>query len=91
MNELEVRPPKDYLYVNEAPSNHLTVEVKPSYADLPQVVGPRYIPDDFKLRAVNNLGHYTSGILRMYCKKSFLKNIYYSFLFFFFCSFSFCY
>ncbi|EFA03912.2 pseudouridylate synthase TRUB2, mitochondrial [Tribolium castaneum] len=63
LNEMECRPPVDFVCIEGNPSGKLTVSVKPSLADDPLVVGPRYIHDDLKCSWSNFLGFNTSGVL----------------------------
>lgn len=63
LNELEVRPPLDYVAIEGDPSKKLTVSVKPSLADHPLVVGPRYQEQDLPVSWSNFLGWNTSGVL----------------------------
>lgn len=67
LNEMDVRPPTDYVTIEGSVSNsvELTVKSSPSFADHPLVVGSRYQPQDFKMACGVNLGKYTSGVLLM--------------------------
>lgn len=67
LNEMDVRPPTDFVTIEGSVSNsaELTVKSSPSFADHPLVVGPRYQPEDFKMACGLNLGKYTSGVLLM--------------------------
>ncbi|KAF7281998.1 pseudouridylate synthase TRUB2, mitochondrial [Rhynchophorus ferrugineus] len=63
MNELEVRPPINYVAIEGNPSKKLSVSVKPNLADHPLVVGPRYQEQDLPVSWSNYLGWNTSGVL----------------------------
>lgn len=65
-NELEVRPPRNYVRIEGSVMNRksLTVKIVPNLADHPLVVGPRYQIQDFKLKSINH-GENTSGITVM--------------------------
>ncbi|XP_037291750.2 pseudouridylate synthase TRUB2, mitochondrial isoform X1 [Rhipicephalus microplus] len=67
LNEMEVRPPTDFVSIEGSVSNgaQLTVKSCPSFADHPLIVGPRYQPEDFKMVHGIKLGKYTSGVLLM--------------------------
>ena len=63
LNEMECRPPMDYVSIEGNPSTQLTVTVKPNLADHPLVVGPRYQIEDLKCSWSNYLGLHSSGVL----------------------------
>ncbi|KAK8788739.1 hypothetical protein V5799_021486 [Amblyomma americanum] len=67
LNELDVRPPVDFVTIEGPVSGgkELTVKTSPNYADHPLVVGSRYQPEDIKMCCGINLGKYTSGVLLM--------------------------
>lgn len=70
MNTLEVRPPIAHVAIEGSSSRQLTVSVKPSLADHPLVVGPRYQEQDLPVSWSNYLGFNTSGVL---CKSLILQ------------------
>ncbi|XP_014239768.1 mitochondrial mRNA pseudouridine synthase Trub2 isoform X2 [Cimex lectularius] len=63
LNQLQCRPPRLYkeIVVNE--KNETSVIVRPSFADHPLVVGPRYQQEDFRCKWSTYLGKNTSGVL----------------------------
>ncbi|KRT78468.1 hypothetical protein AMK59_7667, partial [Oryctes borbonicus] len=63
LNEMECRPPINNVFIEGNPSSELSVEVKPSLADDPLVVGPRYQCEDVVCSWSNYLGSFTSGLL----------------------------
>lgn len=63
MNTLEVRPPIAHVAIEGSTSKQLSVSVKPSLADHPLVVGPRYQEQDLPVSWSNYLGFNTSGVL----------------------------
>ncbi|CAH0393216.1 unnamed protein product [Bemisia tabaci] len=63
LNELEVRPPTTHVSIVGDTTKELDVQVKPSFADHPAVVGPRYIPEELYISTGNFLGYHTSGVL----------------------------
>ncbi|KAF2894349.1 hypothetical protein ILUMI_11827 [Ignelater luminosus] len=63
LNEMDCRPPIDYVSIEGDPSGELTVITKPSLADDPLVVGPRYQPKDIRCTWSSYLGVNTSGVL----------------------------
>lgn len=63
MNEMDVRPPENYVSIEGNPLKNLTVVVRPNYADHPLVVGPRYQEQDLPVSWSNYLGYNTSGVL----------------------------
>ncbi|CAN7993604.1 unnamed protein product [Ixodes hexagonus] len=67
LNELEVRPPTDFVKIEGslASGEKLTVTTVPNLADHPLVVGPRYQAKDIKLTWVNDVGKYPSGVVVM--------------------------
>lgn len=67
LNEMDVRPPTDFITIEGSVSsgNELAVKASPSLADHPLVVGSRYQPEDFRMDPGFRLGKYTSGVLLM--------------------------
>ncbi|KAF5284070.1 hypothetical protein FQA39_LY17119 [Lamprigera yunnana] len=63
MNEMNCRPPIEYVSIEGDTSKHLSVVRKPSLADHPLVVGPRYQMDDIRCTWSSFLGYNTSGVL----------------------------
>jgi hypothetical protein len=63
LNEMECRPPIDYVSIEGDPSKKLSVTVKPNLADHPSVVGPRYQNQDYACSWSNYLGFNSSGVL----------------------------
>lgn len=63
LNELECRPPIEYVSIEGDPLKSLTVTKEVSLADHPLVVGPRYQEEDFRCSWSNHLGFHTSGVL----------------------------
>lgn len=63
LNDLKVRPPIDYVSIEGELTKKLIVTVKPSLADHPLVVGPRYQEQDLPVSWSNYLGWNTSGVL----------------------------
>ncbi|XP_023230077.1 mitochondrial mRNA pseudouridine synthase Trub2-like [Centruroides sculpturatus] len=66
-NELEVRPPRNYVRIegSVASGKSLSVKVVPNLADHPLVVGPRYQKQDFNLQSAVHHGNNISGIMVM--------------------------
>lgn len=66
-NEMDVRPPSDFITIEGSVSsgNELAVKASPSLADHPLVVGSRYQPEDFRMACGLHLGKFTSGVLLM--------------------------
>lgn len=62
MNELDCRPPIDYISIEGTTTTKMKVTVRPSYADNPLIVGPRYQEQDFNCRWALPLGINTSGV-----------------------------
>ncbi|KAF6204672.1 hypothetical protein GE061_018833 [Apolygus lucorum] len=62
LNALEVRPPSTYVAIEGATNEEMSVTVRPSFADDPLVVGPRYRSEDFKAIWATKLGYNTSGV-----------------------------
>lgn len=60
---MECRSPTKHVFIEGNPSEKLSVEVRPSLADDPLVVGPRYQPNDLLCSWSNYLGTYSSGVL----------------------------
>ncbi|XP_060526432.1 pseudouridylate synthase TRUB2, mitochondrial isoform X2 [Cylas formicarius] len=73
LNELECRPPRDYIEIQGDPEGQHKVVVRPSYADHPLVVGPRYQEQDLPVSWSNYLGFNTSGVLIFGIKSGTLK------------------
>ncbi|KAF7387882.1 hypothetical protein HZH66_010649 [Vespula vulgaris] len=63
LNEMEVRPPDNYVVIEGKTNEKLEVIVRPNYADDELVVGPRYQYNDISLSAANRLSIDTSGVL----------------------------
>ncbi|XP_065171104.1 pseudouridylate synthase TRUB2, mitochondrial [Atheta coriaria] len=64
LNELEVRPPMDYVSIDRnASDGKYDVVVKENLADHPLVVGPRYLQEDIPCSWSNYLGSRSSGVL----------------------------
>lgn len=63
ISELEVRPPENYVRIEGETDSKLTVNVEPSYADHPLVVGPRYQPKDYRIREAHDMSNDMSGVL----------------------------
>uniref|UniRef100_A0A146LC00 Putative tRNA pseudouridine synthase 2 n=1 Tax=Lygus hesperus TaxID=30085 RepID=A0A146LC00_LYGHE len=62
LNALEVRPPSAYVAIEGKTDEEMAVTVRPSYADNPLVVGPRYRSEDFRAIWATKLGFNTSGV-----------------------------
>ena len=60
---MEVRPPFKYVSIEGETNKEMDVIVRDSYADDPLVVGPRYVPDNFRLSGANRMSRESSGIL----------------------------
>ncbi|XP_071450423.1 pseudouridylate synthase TRUB2, mitochondrial-like [Hetaerina americana] len=60
--ELKCRPPTKHVFIEGDPEKALTVTVGPSYADMPEVVGPRYLPKDIICQWATHIGKRTSGV-----------------------------
>lgn len=60
---MHVRPPIKHVFIEGDTTKKLKVFTRPSYADHPLVVGPRYQPKDFKLICVNYLSKDMSGLM----------------------------
>jgi hypothetical protein len=69
LNEMECRPPIDYVSIEGDPSKKLSVTVKPNLADHPSVVGPRYQNQDCACSWSNYLGFNSSGVLLLGLRK----------------------
>ncbi|KAJ8680739.1 hypothetical protein QAD02_016526 [Eretmocerus hayati] len=63
LNRMEVRPPNKYVEIEGETNKEMRVVVRDSYADHPLVVGPRYVPEDFKLNGANLMSKESSGVL----------------------------
>ncbi|XP_011640711.1 mitochondrial mRNA pseudouridine synthase Trub2 [Pogonomyrmex barbatus] len=63
LNSMRVRQPIKHVTIKGDTSKKLTVQIHPSYADHPLVVGPRYQPKDFKLMCANYLSKDMSGLM----------------------------
>ncbi|KAF7389934.1 hypothetical protein HZH68_011791 [Vespula germanica] len=63
LNEMEVRPPDNYVVIEGKTNEKLEVIVRPNYGDHELVVGPRYQHNDISLSAANCLSIDTSGVL----------------------------
>ncbi|XP_066595153.1 pseudouridylate synthase TRUB2, mitochondrial [Prorops nasuta] len=63
LNKMNVRPPGKYISIEGATNKQMDVVVRPSYADHPLVVGPRYQEADFRLLNINRIESNTSGVL----------------------------
>jgi len=64
LNSMEVRPPENYVKIEDDPSSEtgLTVRNVPNLADDPMVVGPRYQMQDFRASWATSHGAHTSGL-----------------------------
>ena len=60
---MEGRKPRQHVFIEGNSSNSLDVIVKPSLADVPMVVGPRYQIEDVPCSWSNYLGSISSGVL----------------------------
>lgn len=75
LNLMETRPAKQLVQIEGSftSGKALSVKLVPNLADHPLVVGPRYQPQDFRLKRVTGLGKNMSGVLAMAvndaCKK----------------------
>ncbi|XP_014212382.1 mitochondrial mRNA pseudouridine synthase Trub2 [Copidosoma floridanum] len=63
LNELDVRPPMEHVSIEGPTNKEMRVTVRNSYADHPLVVGPRYLPDNFKMAFANKLPVEASGVM----------------------------
>lgn len=63
LNEMEVRPPDNYVVIEGKTNEKLEVIVRPNYGDNELVVGPRYQYNDISLSSANCLSIDTSGVL----------------------------
>lgn len=63
LNSMHVRPPIKHICIEGNTTEKMDVIVRPSYADHPLVVGPRYQPKDLKLACVNYLTTDMSGLM----------------------------
>lgn len=52
-----------HVSIEGATNTEMEIVVRDSYANHPLVVGPQYIPDDFKFATANRLAQESSGIL----------------------------
>ncbi|XP_050424537.1 pseudouridylate synthase TRUB2, mitochondrial [Adelges cooleyi] len=65
LNDLEVRPPEPRVVITGDTTKELQVNVEPSYADNPLVVGPRYQEGDLKCIWTTHLASRISGVCVM--------------------------
>ncbi len=72
LNDMECRPPREYVHITGDTTQNLNVEVRPNYADHPLLIGPRYVPRDIKLHFANILGTKMSGVNGWFFKIEFL-------------------
>ncbi|XP_046398258.1 mitochondrial mRNA pseudouridine synthase Trub2 [Ischnura elegans] len=60
--ELKCRPPTTHVFIEGEPNKALTVTASPSYADMPEVIGPRYVPKDIRCHWATHMGSKSSGV-----------------------------
>lgn len=65
---MKTRKQRQFVNISGDTSQPLTVEVRPSYADDPLVLGPRYQHRDLKIDVANSLHFKTSGVLGRFLK-----------------------
>ncbi|XP_046831223.1 mitochondrial mRNA pseudouridine synthase Trub2 [Vespa crabro] len=63
LNEMEVRPPDNYVMIEGKTNEKLKVVVRPNYGDNQLVVGPRYQPSDISFSSANHLHTDSCGVL----------------------------
>lgn len=63
LNLMDIEPPREHLTIEGPTNKEMNVTIRESYAQNPLVIGPRYIPDDFRMSSANLMCRESSGLL----------------------------